>query len=157
VAKNPRFAGAGEEAEGERADADVTTGTLHPESDRDDLPPSEHPHFAEALERELNERGVPAEWVARSFASKAAYDISKARLTLSTIHSAKGMDFHTVILLGADSLVAKPGTAGRRAEALLFTGITRAREELVLPYFLDRNWVPELRRRIETVKEEVTT
>jgi len=159
VAKNPRFATVGDEKEedGERPEPEVTTGTLHPESDRDDVPPSELPHFAEALERELNERGVPAEWVARSFASKAAYDISKARLTLSTIHSAKGMDFHTVILLGADTLTVKPGTAGRRAEALLFTGITRARVRLVLPFFLDRNWVPELRERIETVREEVTS
>jgi hypothetical protein len=132
---------------------DPALGTLHPQSDRDDVPPSDRPHFAEALEQELSVRGIPAEWVARDFATKASYDITKERLTLCTIHSAKGMDFHTVIILGAESLFPKPGRDSRRAQSLLFTGITRAREQLVLPYFADQGWVPGLRERLQ----EITT
>ena len=131
-------------------------GTLHPQSDRDDVPVSDRPHFAQALEQELCARGIPAEWMARNFASKAAYDITKPRLTLSTVHSAKGMDFHTVILLGSESLVIKPGRDGNRSASLLFTGITRARERLVMPYFAENGWVPEIRSRLREIEESAT-
>jgi hypothetical protein len=106
-------------------------------------PPLRPRHFAEVLERELRARGVPAEWVARDFASKMAYDISKPRLTLSTIHSAKGMDYHTVILVGADALPVA-GDDAAASPALLFTGITRARERLIFPCFSDGGWIPRL-------------
>jgi hypothetical protein len=133
--------------------ADASEGSLSPGDRGDEAAEPDHPHFAEALERELKRHGLPAEWVARDFTSKASYDISRSRLTLSTIHSAKGMDFHTVILLGADTLPTREGADRDRAAALLFTGITRARERLVLPYFLDRGWVPELRERLAEIPE----
>ena len=130
------------------AERDVVSGTLHFASDRDDVPVLARAHFAEALERELKKRGLPAEWVSRDFASKSSFDVSRARLSISTIHSAKGMDFHTVILIGAESLPVRAGRSREKAEALLFTGITRARERLILPYFQDIGWVPELRQRL---------
>jgi superfamily I DNA/RNA helicase len=149
AARDPRF----REPDDEDAapEPDVVLGTLHPQSDRDDAPPSSHPHFAEALEQELTHRGVPAEWAARDYDSKARFDISKDRLTLSTVHSAKGMDFHTVVLLGVDTLPYREGKAGHRARSLLFTGITRARERLVLAGFGDGGWVREVRGRLEGV------
>lgn len=149
AAADPRFSGAGEDDEPH--ETRIPVGTLHPQSDRDDAPPSEKPHFAEALERELQARDVPAEWVARDFASKSAYDISKPRVTLSTIHSAKGMDFHTVILLGADRIPADAGETFSRGRSLLFTGITRARERLLIPYFEETGWVPGLRERLSGI------
>ena len=152
AAGDPRFtieSDAGEPA------ADPTQGTLVPDDDRDGAAAAARPHFAEALEAELLARNMPVEWVARDFASKAAYDISRSRLTLSTIHSAKGMDFHTVILLGAESLSTRPGRDRERSAALLFTGVTRARERLVIPYFLDRGWVPEIRERLDAIEEDV--
>ncbi len=150
AAADPRFRAL--DPEDDPAAPEPGRGTLAAGGDREDAAAPGRPHFAEALEQELLSRGIPAEWVARDFASKAAYDISRPRLTLSTIHSAKGMDFETVILLGADSLSTRPGADARRSAALLFTGITRARERLVLPYFLDRNWVPLLRERIGDVE-----
>ena len=145
AAKDPRFQGDPEPVSDEQA---RKLGTLHPQSDRDDMPPSVRSHFAEALERELLSRDIPAEWVARDFASKAAYDISKPRLTLSTVHSAKGMDYHTVVLLGTETLNPGQGRDGQRAETLLFTGITRARERLIIPYFLGQGWIPGLEDRL---------
>ncbi len=145
AARDPRFT-----AEPEDDPAAEPPAGLRAE-DRDDLP--ERPHFAEALEMELKARDIPVEWVARDYATKAAYDISRPRLTLSTVHSAKGMDFDTVILLGADALSVRAGHDLRRSAAILFTGITRARERLVLPFFLDRNWVPELRSRLAAIGE----
>lgn len=154
AADDPAFRQPEPDPEAEGEPADLHQGTLHPNSDRDDVPLGVTPHFAQALEAELNRRGVPAEWVARNFASKAAYDISRARLTLSTVHSAKGMDFHTVIFLGAETLAEGTGAAGRRASTLMFTGITRARERLYFPYFVERGWVPLLRERLEEIVRE---
>jgi superfamily I DNA/RNA helicase len=151
-AADPRFVRATEDAVEDPADA--AFGTLMPDTERDLGVEPEPAHFADALERELRGRGIPVEWVTRDFASKAAYDISRARLTLSTVHSAKGMDFHTVILLGAESLAVKAGRDRDRAAALLFTGATRARERLVIPYFVDRGWVPELRERLREIAED---
>ena len=151
-AADPRFLQAPEEEPGDPADAGF--GTLMPDTERDQGAEPEPAHFADALERELRGRGIPVEWVTRDFASKAAYDISRARLTLSTVHSAKGMDFHTVILLGAESLGVRQGRDRDRAAALLFTGATRARERLVIPYFTDRGWVSELRERLREIAED---
>jgi len=146
AASDPRFQ---ESAENEEVlEREVVSGTLHTGSDRDDAVPLERAHFAGALERELKRRGLPAEWVSRDFASKSSFDVSRARLSLSTIHSAKGMDFHTVILVGAESLPVRAGRSREKAEALLFTGITRARERLIIPYFQNVGWVPELRERL---------
>ena len=148
AAKDPRFL---EDAQDEPwRERDVVSGTLHPTSDRDDLPPSAAPHFAEALESELRHRGIPVAWLSRDFASKSSYDLLRPRLTVSTIHSAKGMDFDTVVLLGAESLPTRAGRVRDRAEALLFTGITRARERLILPYFEETGWVPELESRLKS-------
>lgn len=119
-------------------------GTLRAEGAERTTPARPPAHFAEALERELLARGVPAEWVARDFASKAAYDIAKTRLTLSTVHSAKGMDYHTVIVLGAETLPFSGHDPDPAAAALLFTAVTRARERLVLPYFERTGWIPLL-------------
>jgi hypothetical protein len=154
AAADPRFREA-DDAEDAVPEPDIVLGTLHPQSDRDDAPPSARPHFAEALEQELVHRGVPAEWTARDYASKAHFDISKDRLTLSTVHSAKGMDFHTVVLLGTDTLPYRAGTAGNRARSLLFTGITRARERLLLPAFGEGGWVPELRERLGEIEADL--
>jgi hypothetical protein len=62
------------------------------------------------------------------------------------------MDFHTVILLGADTLPYREGKAGHRARSLLFTGITRARERLVMLVFGEGGWVPELRERLGDIE-----
>jgi superfamily I DNA/RNA helicase len=147
AAQDPRFLEATEDDEG-LGERDVVQGTLHPTSDRDDVPPSERPHFAEALERELRHRGIAVEWTSRDFATKSSYDVVRPRVTVSTVHSAKGMDFHTVVFLGAETLVTRAGRDREKAEALLFTAITRARERLILPYFEATGWVPELAARL---------
>jgi superfamily I DNA/RNA helicase len=125
-------------------------GTLRPSDVREEPHDPERGHFARALEEELARRGVLSEWITRDYSAKAAYDISKSRLTISTVHSAKGMDFHTVIFLGAESL----GAHDARAAELVFTAVTRAREALLIPYFLDRGWIPELRARLEEGESE---
>lgn len=81
-----------------------------------------------ALIRALESRGVLARWAARDAESKKHYDITTDSVTISTIHSAKGMDFGHVFITGLDLLDA--GNVQDRK--LAYVGITRARENLSL-------------------------
>jgi superfamily I DNA/RNA helicase len=139
---DPRYRGLEEDEDGPASA--TMEGTLAPADAEPALTTLPRPHFAEALERELSDAGIPAEWVARDFLTKSRYDIAKDRLTLCTIHSAKGMDFHTVILLGAETLPEEDAERAVRSSALLFTGITRAREALLIPFFAETGWIPKL-------------
>ena len=82
----------------------------------------------EALLKELEAHGVLARWVARDTVSKRDYDITTDSVTISTIYSAKGLDFAHVFLLGLDLL----NPESERDRRLAYVGMTRAREQLVL-------------------------
>ena len=73
-------------------------------------------------------RGVLARWAARDTASKRAFDITTDSVTVSTVNSAKGLDFAHVILIGLDQLDMAQATARR----LAYVGMTRARETLAI-------------------------
>lgn len=85
-------------------------------------------NLAEALVETLEAHGVLARWAARDTASKRGYDITTDSVTVSTIHSAKGLDFAQVFLLGLDELPATDAGARRLAHV----GVTRARECLTI-------------------------
>ena len=82
----------------------------------------------EALLHAIEARGALARWAARDAASKRSFDITTDSVTVSTIHSAKGLDFAHVFLLGLDSLNPEKSQARRLAHV----GMTRARERLTL-------------------------
>lgn len=82
----------------------------------------------EAIVHALESHGVLATWVARDEQSKRCFDITTDTVTVSTIHSVKGLDFANVFLLGLDGLKAEDAWAKR----LAYVGMTRARESLTL-------------------------
>lgn len=83
------------------------------------------PHsLVEALEA----RGLLARWGARDATSKRSYDITTDSVTVTTAHSAKGLDYRHVFLFGLDRL--NPGRDFDRR--LAHVGITRARESLTI-------------------------
>lgn len=77
------------------------------------------------------------------------------RITLSTLHSAKGREFDAVILFGInkdnipDWRDKKSDQALREARRLFYVGVTRPRKELCLVFQKDNHspWVAELYRR----------
>lgn len=85
-------------------------------------------NLPEALVEAIEARGALARWAARDTASKRGYDITTDSVTVSTIHSAKGLDFAHVFLLGLDQL--RPDD--EKARRLAHVGMTRARERLTL-------------------------
>ena len=98
----------------------------------------QRPDSAEAplpyrLEDELADRGVISKWASKNYRSKRSYDITSNSVTISTLHSAKGMDFSCVFLLGLDYLEPK-GWTGEQIEKLVYVGITRARYRLIVPF-----------------------
>lgn len=85
-------------------------------------------NLPESLVEALEARGVLARWAARDAISKRSYDITTDSVTVTTIHSAKGLDYSHVFLFGLDRL-----DAGRDFDRhLAHVGITRARENLTL-------------------------
>lgn len=86
------------------------------------------PCLPESLLTSLEARGIMARWIAKDTASKLNYDITTDSVTISTIYSAKGLDFATVFLLGLDTLKSSDA----RDRRILYVGITRAREQLLI-------------------------
>lgn len=83
----------------------------------------------ERLRDTLEQHGLMVNWAAEDVRSKRCYDITTDSVTLSTVHSVKGMDYAYVFLVGMPPV--KSGDAGY-AEKLAYVGMTRARLGLEL-------------------------
>ena len=95
------------------------------------------------LDRQLNDQGIPCHW-AWNGQHKAQYDARRNKVLLTTIHSAKGLEFSRVILVGVGSLGMDPGRIETNAK-LLYVGMTRAREGLVVTASKTTRFVEALR------------
>ncbi len=73
-------------------------------------------------------------WASKDSRSKTDYDIAADSVTISTVHSVKGLDFACVFLVGFDFL--EPGSHWTDAQmaSLAYVAITRARTRLYVPY-----------------------
>ncbi|MCH5144504.1 NERD domain-containing protein/DEAD/DEAH box helicase [Desulfovibrio sp. UIB00] len=85
-------------------------------------------NLPEALVQAIEAQGVLAQWAARDYSSKKNFDITTESVTISTIYSAKGLDFAHVFLLGLGGL--NPASVHHRR--LAYVGMTRARERLTI-------------------------
>lgn len=78
----------------------------------------------------LCDAGIPGLWMG-SHDKKIAYDPRKPEVAILPVPSSKGLEFHSVIILGV-------GQAGRQTQTeidaarLLYVGMTRAKEKLLL-------------------------
>lgn len=90
----------------------------------------------------LDDHGILWRWASEDYRAKRAYDITADSVTVSTVHSVKGLDFACVFLVGFDLL--QPGDRWTREQiwSLTYVAITRARTHLFVPY-VSRNEVVE--------------
>ncbi|GAB1411250.1 nuclease-related domain-containing DEAD/DEAH box helicase [Desulfovibrionales bacterium] len=83
----------------------------------------------EFLVEQLEENGILVSWVSQNAQSKTSWDITTDKVSLSTIHSMKGLDAKAVFILGLDSLEAD-GLPDTQQRMLAYVACTRAREYL---------------------------
>ncbi len=82
------------------------------------------------------------------------HDARAERISLLTLHAAKGLEFRVVFLVGCEDglLPHRFGSAGDDADSaeerrLFFVGLTRAKDRLFLTHARRRHWQGELRDR----------
>ena len=81
-------------------------------------------------------KGILSYWVSENYRAKSGYDITTNRVAISTIHSAKGLDYACVFILGLDFLQPETSTrwSKEQIDRLVYVGLTRARYQLIIPY-----------------------
>jgi superfamily I DNA/RNA helicase len=82
---------------------------------------------------ELESRGIMTNWIAEDYRSKRSYDITTDMISVSTIDSAKGLDYACVFLIGLDEF-DRGELADAEIRRLVYAGITRARHRLFIPF-----------------------
>jgi hypothetical protein len=92
----------------------------------------------------LDSRGILNTWVSEDYRSKKTYDITTNSVTISTIHSVKGLDYSMVFLLGLDYLEPR-GWTKDQLNRLTYVAITRARYQLFIPYISQSALIKKLR------------
>ncbi|RMG85932.1 MAG: hypothetical protein D6708_14930 [Candidatus Dadabacteria bacterium] len=106
------------------------------------------PPFPRRVEAALQARGVLARWASEDYRSKAAFDVTTDAVAISTIHTAKGMDWSVVFVVGLDELEPGERWGKEQLKNLAYVAITRARYELVVPYVAENGLVRRLRRSL---------
>jgi hypothetical protein len=96
------------------------------------------------IESTLESKGILSSWVSENYRSKKTYDITTNSVTISTIHSVKGLDHSIVFLLGLDYLEPKAWTE-KQINNLVYVAITRARYRLIIPYIRNNAIVERLK------------
>jgi superfamily I DNA/RNA helicase len=92
------------------------------------------------LLKKLESAGIPTNWVSQDVRAKELFDITTDRVSLISIHSAKGLDFDLVYLMGVDRIIPTDETRERLIR-LLYVAITRAKYRLVIPYVEETEFI----------------
>jgi len=94
-------------------------------------------NLPQMIETALEARGILYKWASEDYRSKRSYDVTTNSVTISTIHSVKGLDYSCVFLVGLD-FIAPEKVSISQIQNLVYVGITRARYRLFIPY-VNRN------------------
>jgi superfamily I DNA and RNA helicase len=101
------------------------------------------PSIPRLLSTALESRGTMSTWMSEDYRAKRSYDITTESVTVSTIHSAKGLDYACVFLVGLD-LLQTDGWSKEQIKSLVHVAITRARHRLLIPYVTETEIISEL-------------
>lgn len=93
----------------------------------------------------LDNQGLLNKWLSEDYRAKRTHDITANSVTITTIHSAKGLDFACVYLVGLDSLEPNERWTEAQIKCLCYVGMTRARYQLTIPYLQETPLIDQLR------------
>ena len=96
------------------------------------------------IESKLEAKGILCNWVSENYRSKKTYDITTDSVSISTIHSVKGLDYSVVFLLGLGFLEPRVWSE-EQLFRLVYVAITRARYQLLIPYFKQSELIKKLK------------
>jgi len=97
----------------------------------------------ELLAKALDSQGIMSNWISKDYRAKRSYDITTESISISTIHSAKGLDYACVFLVGLDQL--EPGIWSEdQIRRLAYVAVTRARHRLFIPYANETRLISDL-------------
>lgn len=82
----------------------------------------------------LNAHGIPFTWITESPETKRQFDRNEPTVKISTIDSAKGLDFRAVFIVNIESMPFSLEEVVEREVSLFYIGMTRALEWLFLTY-----------------------
>lgn len=88
----------------------------------------------ELVAASLERRGVLTKWLSEDYRAKRSHDLTSSSVTISTIHSVKGLDFSCVFLVGLDAMEPGERWCQVQIDSLVYVGITRARYRLEIPF-----------------------
>ena len=100
-----------------------------------------------AIRRVLEGAGIPVKWVSQDVRAKESFDVTTDRVALVSIHSAKGLDFDLVYLVGADRIRPTDRTRAQLTR-LLYVAMTRARYRQVVPYVRETEFIVRMRESL---------
>ena len=98
--------------------------------------------MGEVLYRQLNQAGVPVEWLNKDRHSRF-YHPSDDSVKLMTMHSAKGLEFETVCIPGIGYLPYAYGDLASELR-LFYVAMTRATERLLLTAHQTSSYVQKI-------------
>lgn len=101
--------------------------------------------YIHAILNSLEEAGIEYEWITRNQDSKRSFELTSAKVKVSTIHSAKGLDFAAVALVGL-SLLPSSTEEIEVERKLVYVGLTRARNELLITHCKDSQFIVDLKQ-----------
>lgn len=89
--------------------------------------------LGESLAEAIESAGIPVQWVSQDVHSKRLFDVTRDSVVLSSVHSAKGLDFDLVYLIHPGWPDTTRAEIRRRIEPT-YVAMTRAKFRLVVLY-----------------------
>ncbi len=108
----------------------------------------------DTLKRTFQSEGIPFNWVTENPTSKRLYQKEDGTVKISTFDSSKGLDFQAVFIVNADNMPFALEEDKNRETALMYIGMTRAIEYLMISYSGDSDFTAHFDKLIEKRMEE---
>lgn len=90
--------------------------------------------YIDEIKHSLNEHELPFTWITENAASKRNFIRNERTIKISTIDSAKGLDFRAVFIINIENMPFSLEEVEEREVSLFYIGMTRALEWLFLSY-----------------------